>query len=153
MRSHEAIQQAIAGRTADHAKALHLSFSSVTKWQEPCGDWSDSGSHNPLDRIETIMNTALAFKNPEALAPLHYLCERFGVLAVPIPKYDCTNITSDMILAVKEFGEVAQEVTKAIDDNKIDREEAKRIRREGMHAVRALLTLIHDAERSAGVRQ
>lgn len=153
MRSHEAIQAAISGRTSDHAKALHLSFSSVTKWQEPCGDWSDSGSYNPVDRIETIIQTAQGLQNPEALAPLHYLCERFGVLAVPIPKHDCTNLTMDMIGAVKEFGDVAQEVTRAISDNEVSQDEARRIRREGMHAVRAILSLIHNAERAAGTRQ
>ena len=153
MKSHEALQAAIAGKTIEHAKRLGLSTSLVGKWQEPHTDFTDSGAYNPLDRTETIVLTAQELKNPEALAPVFYLCEQFGIMALPIPRCDCTNITTDMILAVKEFGEVAQEVTKAIHDGQVDRDEAKRIRREGMHAVRAILALIHDAERSAGVRE
>lgn len=153
MKSYESIQAAIAGKTIEHAKRLGVSTSLVSKWQEPHTDFTDSGAYNPVDRIETIISTAQDLKNPEALAPLHYLAEQFGILALPIPRCDCTNITTDMILAVKEFGDIAQEVTKAIGDGNVDREEAKRIRKEGMHAVRAILTLIHDAEKSAEVRE
>ena len=89
MKSYEAIQRAINGKTIEHAKALGISLSSVTKWQEPHLDFTDSGSYNPLDRIESITEKSLSLGNPpdRAYAPLQYLTERFGVIMLRLPSY------------------------------------------------------------------
>jgi hypothetical protein len=73
MKTFEALQKAINGNTAYHAKRLGLSAPMLHKWQEPHMDWSDSGAYNPLDRIEAIIEIARSLGTEEALAPVYYL--------------------------------------------------------------------------------
>jgi hypothetical protein len=150
MRSHEAIQSAIAGQTVEHAKSLHLATVTVNKWQEPTGDFTDSGAFNPLDRIETMTKTALDLKSPSPYSMIHYLNEAFGFLCLKMPEGEATELTKDLMKSVEEFGQWMQEVSKDLIDGKIDAAEAKRIRIKGMKAVRAILTFIGEAEESAG---
>ncbi|PWT78607.1 MAG: hypothetical protein C5B59_01440 [Bacteroidetes bacterium] len=152
MKSYEAVQRSIAGKTVAHAKALHLSTSSVSKWQEPAIDFSDSGSFNPLDRIETIMQTSLHLGTPreDALAPIHYLAHRFHGLFIPLPDHSPSlkNLQVQLSTTVKEFGHLLERSYEAMEDGIITGDERKRIDREGQHLMHHLccyLQLVKEA--------
>lgn len=59
MKSYEAIGRAIGHQATEFAKRLGLSTSMIYKWTEPCNDYSTSGALNPVDRLETVIETAL----------------------------------------------------------------------------------------------
>jgi hypothetical protein len=153
MRSCEALQAAINGKTVEFAKELHLATPTLHKWQEPTGDFTDSGAYNPLDRIETIVRKALELKSPGALNPIYYLCEQLGLLAIPMPTITASDvITDDLVKSIERFGALAQTASKAIADQKIEPHEARDIRADGMSAIRAILTIVKDAEQAAGLK-
>lgn len=141
MKSHEAIQRAINGKTVEHAKALGISLSSVTKWQEPHLDYTDSGSYNPLDRIESIIEKSLSLGNsPErAYAPIQYLTERFGLIMLYLPKTCKGNIeiSRELLRTIKEFGDLAEASSEALNnDGKISKREAEKINKEAWELIR-----------------
>jgi len=141
MRSHEAIQSAINGKTVEHAQALALSVSAVTKWQEPHLDFTDSGSYNPLDRIESIIEKSLSLGNPpeRAYAPIQYLAERFGLIMLALPKTCNGNIeiSRELLKTIKEFGELAEAASAALNnDGRISKREAERIEKEAWELIR-----------------
>lgn len=135
MKSFEALQQAIAGKTVNHAKILHLSTALVNKWQEPCVDFTDSGAFNPLDRVETIIETSLAQGTDplNALAPVQYLAQRFNQILIPVPeaKNGSVNDAAKALLRViEEFGHLSTEAAEAFGDNKLKQNEIKKIEKE-----------------------
>jgi hypothetical protein len=140
MKSHEALNKAIGRQTVEHAKRLHLSTSMVHKWQEPAVDYTDSGAFNPLDRLETIIETALSLGIPleDAYSPLHYLAQKFDHIAVPIPvgRPDIKGVSDELLKAVTEFGELAREASTALQDHKITRLEFSRIDKEAWELIR-----------------
>ncbi len=150
MKSYEAIQTAIAGKTVEHAKRLHKSSSLINKWQEPSTDYTDSGSHNPLDRIETIIETALALGIPfeDATAPIKYLEEHFGIVGVKIQPVclAMNELSLDLLKSIEEFGHLAQEASVAMADGKITREEYKRIDQEAWHVIRQVMMFLIKAK-------
>jgi len=131
MKSYEAIQRAIAGNTIHHAKELHLSTSMVSKWQEPTTDFTDSGAYNPLDRVETIIETSLKLgtTRPEALAPIQYLARRFNCALVPLPEIppSLENLQIELSATVKEFGQLMSVSGEALEDHIITPAESRRI--------------------------
>ena len=152
MESFEALANAIQRKTTHHAKALSLSVSAVSKWQEPSLDFSDSGSLNPLDRIETVMRTAidLGVAHDMALSPVFYLGERFGFVPMVLPKAPAclAEISKQLNKVVAEFGHVIQESAEALEDGRITEQERRGIEREAQHLYAALgqfLTLINSA--------
>lgn len=152
MRSHEAIQKAINGKTVEHAKRLGKSLSLLSKWQEPQGDYTDSGAYNPLDRIETIIETALRLGEPRenALAPIYYLNQKFNLICIPVPsKSQCeSEISKGLLKTVKEFGELAAEAAKALEDGALSAQEFKRIDKEGWDAIKEIASFLHKAKES-----
>lgn len=142
MESFEALSNAIQRKTSIHAKALSLSISTVSKWQEPSVDFSDSGAFNPLDRIETIIRTAQTLGVPPemALSPVFYLGDRFNFIPLILPKAPAclADISRQLHKVVAEFGHVIQESSDAIEDGRITAEERKRIEREAQHLYSAL---------------
>ena len=139
MQSHEAIHKAIKGKTVEFAKRLGLSSTLVNKWQEPTADWSDSGAFNPVDRTETIIEKALEEgRSPdEAFAPIYYLTERFGLVAIPLPVCHCLeDLSRELMEAIKEFGHLAAEASDAMTDGRISKDEAARIEEEGNDLLR-----------------
>ena len=152
MKSHEAIQTAIDGKTVDHAKALHLCSSSVHKWQEPSTDFTDSGSLNPLDRIETIIQTALNLgtRPEDAHAPIQYLAERFGMVSVPIPVHlTCTRTLSKQLFnTIQEFSDLTRVASIALEDGNIKKREAVDIDREGWELIYRVVEFIEAAKRA-----
>lgn len=145
MHSYEAMQDAIRGKTVEHAKALGVSVSLVAKWQEPHTDFTDSGAYNPLDRIATILETALrlGIPRPHALSPIYYLNHRFDLVCFPLPAHGAGNAVNDeLISTIKEFSDLAQATSEGLIDGRISHIEAKKIIREGQEALRAIGALL-----------
>lgn len=137
MNTFDAIKRAIAGETLIHSKALHLSVSSVNKWQEPSKDFDDSGSYNPLDRTETIIETSIKLGTPreDALAPIQYLASVFNCLLIPLPNETPTlkNMHTELAALVKEFGHLMERSADAMADGRITADELKAIEHEAQH--------------------
>lgn len=156
MRSHEALQTAILGKTVEHARKLGLSTGLINKWQEPHTDYTDSGAYNPLDRIETIIETSLALGNPpeRALAPINYLAERFGQIIVPVPApvQNCKTAIHEFLKCSKEFGDLARETEETLKDNVISGAKAARIGKEAWELIRQTALMISVVKAAAGRR-
>jgi len=153
MQSHEALQRAINRKTKEHAKRLGLSWPTVNKWQEPSEDFSDSGSLNPLDRIERIIETALIMGEPldNAYAPLHYLDERFGRVCVDVVKLTqpSGSLSMELLKTIEEFGELASSSSAALQDGRLSRKEAKQIINEGSELIRQVATFLQMVKEKA----
>jgi hypothetical protein len=153
MKSHDAIQEAIAGKTVEHAKALGLSSSLVNNWQEPAVDFSDSGALNPLDRVETIIHTAVRMKrSTQPYAPLHYLAAACNHVAIPVP---CSNtnlkeLTAELLDAVGAFGDLATECSAAMLDDDLSRKEFAAIEKQAFQACREIMEFVARAKVAAG---
>ncbi len=154
MKSYEALQKAISGKTVEHAKRLGRSTSMLSKWQEPHTDYTDPGAYNPLDRIEAIIEGAKSFGVPDddAYAPIHYLAERFGLITIKAPKYagELQELSRHLNESIKEFGHMISAATEAMLDGRISRPEYKQIEAEGRDLIRhamAFLTVAKEAVR------
>jgi len=150
MKSYEALQKAIQGRTVEHARMLGKSTSLIAKWQEPHTDFTDSGAYNPLDRIEAIVEKALALvPREDALAPVYWLNERFNLIAIPITvTASDSEISKGLLKTVKEFGELASEASKALEDGKFTPQEFKRVEKEGWDAIKEIAAFLNKAKDS-----
>lgn len=150
MKSFEAIQAAIKGRTVEFARKLGLSTSLINKWQEPCTDYTDSGALNPLDRIETIIEESQRQGNPDALAPVHYLAEKFNLAIIPIPQNNrcLSEISKALLKVIKEFGDLTKEASLTLQDGKITPSEVKAIDREAWELIRQI-TAFNEAVKRA----
>lgn len=150
MKSYEALNRAISRQTVEHARRLHVSTSLVHKWQEPSTDFTDSGAYNPLDRIETIIETALSLgvKPEDALAPIYYLAERFGQIVIPVPAIETsvTSVSAELLKTIQEFGDLASEASKALQDGKITWQEHDRINREAWELIRQVAVFLRRVE-------
>lgn len=153
MKSHEAIQSAVAGKTIEHAKRLRLGTSVLYKWQEPSTDFTDSGSLNPIDRIETIVETAISLGTcrEKAIAPIQYLNERFGIIGITVPdKQVChKELSKELLQAIKEFGDLASCASKALSDGGISRKDNTDISREGWNLLRQVALFMHQVGKAA----
>ena len=142
METYEALANVIGRNTTAHAKALGTSVSLVSKWKEASTDFSDSGTLNPLDRIETIIQTALAMgASPDmALSPVHYLGQRFGFVPMLLPKApsNLSEISRQLHKVIAEFSHVIQESSDALEDGRITPQERKTIEKEAQHLMSAL---------------
>lgn len=148
MKSYEAFQAAIRGKTVEFARKLGLSTPLIHKWQEPSTDFTDSGALNPLDRIETVIEEAQRQGNPDAFAPVHYLAERFGLVIIgDVNGPLCLNeLTKELLHTSKEFGELAAAASKALEDHKLNRNEIKEIKKEGWELIRQTASFLRKIE-------
>lgn len=154
MLSHEALQAAINGKTVEHAKKLGLAAVTLNKWQAPTLDFSDSGAYNPLDRIETIIETSRALGNPPEryLAPLYYLGAVFGQIIIPAPDaaHNLSELHRELTRLVKEFGDVLSTTGAKTADGNISRRDARAIKKEAYDLQRSLAAFIAKVEEAAG---
>jgi Phage regulatory protein CII (CP76) len=152
MTSHESILRAIGTRAVDFAKRLRLSTRLVYRWMEPSVDYTDSGALNPVDRIEHIVETSLALGRPveDAHAPIIYLEERFGRVSFMLPAVStCAGeVSQELLKTVKEFGELAEVASKALDDGRITRREFEAINSAGWELIRQTAAFVKKAEAS-----
>jgi hypothetical protein len=152
MESYETIQKAIAGKTVEHAKALGVSTSLVSKWQEPHTDFTDSGAYNPYDRLKCIIETSFRLGTPRenALCPIYQLNHDFDLVCFDmpsVPKGDAVAI--ELIKTIKEFSDLAQETSKALRNSRISKGERAKIIKEGQEAIRAIGALLGVVEEMA----
>lgn len=135
----------MVGRFAvDMAKRLVLSSRMIHKWCEPTEDYSDSGSFNPLDRLDSMMDEAqrLGQSAHEIYAPLRYLSDGRGVF-IPLPKSSCSmsDITFQSAKTIKEFGDALTAAGTALEDDKLTPNERRTVLREMDEAIHEMLTL------------
>jgi len=146
MKTYEALQRCIDGKTVLHARELHLSTSSLSKWQEPTLDFSDSGAFNPLDRIEKIVETSLKLgtAQEDALAPIQYLAQAFNSILIPLPKETPTlkNIHFQLYETVKKFGGLMEKSAQAMADGRITPAERQDLEVAGHHLLHHVGTLL-----------
>lgn len=145
METYRTLQKVIAGNTVEHARALGVSTSLVNKWQEPHTDFTDSGVNNPIDRLETMIDTAirLGITRRDYLAPVFRLNHKYGLVSFDMPDIGKEDaVASELIKTIKEFSDMVQATSDALSDNRIDRNERAVIIREGEEALRAIGTLI-----------
>lgn len=143
MKSFEAMGMAIGRDRVEHAKALHKSVHLISKWTEPSTDFTDSGTFNPLDRIETIIETALKVGNvapSHALAPLYYLAGRFNCQLLPIPsQHPCLqDLAAQLSSTIKEFGDMVSAAGEAMQDGIISPDERRLIEKEALELQAAI---------------
>jgi hypothetical protein len=131
MENHEALRQAVGRDAMQHAKALGLSTNLVHRWCEPHTDFTDSGAFNPLDRIETVIRTALSLRKgrDEALAPLQCLAHKFSLVMIDVPHEAATpkQIIEDLSDVIARFSMTTAETARAMEDGRISKIEAYRI--------------------------
>jgi len=143
-KSYEALNLAIGRHSGEVAKALGRSRNLVYRWQEPSGDWSDSGAWNPLDRLEAVIKTAIECgQGDDAFEPVRWLCERFGFVAVKLPASGQADlkILRALLEEIREFGELVAAVEESIGEGSdggavITRRESRRILTEGRDLIR-----------------
>ncbi len=156
MKSHEAMDIAIGRHTEHVSKAVGLGTSTVHKWQEPYKAVKDiqvnrSGTYNPLDRIETVIEAALKCSQSEkdAYAPIRFLAQRFNQILVPLPEKskNLTEVQRELMRTIKEFSDLTQTASEGLEDGEVTRMEAKDIIKEGwelIQQVSAFMKLIED---------
>jgi len=126
MQSHELLREVLKTTSAKQVSAdLNLSLSLIYKWAEP-DDGTGSGSANPLDRIEQLLQST----KDERL--VQWLCEKAGGFYIRNPKRHHAH--PDFLIPatnqiVQEFADLLAVVASAAADNHIDKTESKTIRR------------------------
>ncbi len=150
MKSHEAIKRCTGNFVDEIAKRLRLAKVTLYKWMEPTADYTDSGALNPLDRIEIMMESSLSLGNnpKDALTPLNYLGQRFKQIIIPLQPCTCESneIMKEFIKVSRDFGHLAEEVQKSLEDGVITKQEASKIIREGWHLIGQTGTLLEKAK-------
>lgn len=145
MESFEALRRAVAGDAVPMAKRLGTSSSLVHKWCEPHADYSESGTRNPLDRLEIIIETALrSGRAPrDAYAPIFFLADSFGGLFLPpVPRtIETSDYSKQLCRSIKEAGEAFSAMAKALEDDRLSQNERRAILREIYEAIAELSAL------------
>lgn len=127
MESHEVLKQAFDSPDTspkEIAAELGVSLSLVYKWAQPNTD-SGSGSRNPLDRIETLIELT---KDP---AILEWLSQRAGGYFVRNPRSICEEgyeVVPATHTIVQQFAGLLDVVARAAQDNSITNDESAEIR-------------------------
>jgi hypothetical protein len=122
-----------------------MSSSIVHKWCEPHSDFSESGTRNPLDRLEIVVETALkAGRSPrDAYAPIFFLADSVGGLFLPpVPRtIETSDYSKQLCRSIKEAGEAFSALAAALEDDKLSPNERRRILREIYEAIAELSAL------------
>lgn len=148
-KSFEALEETIRRDTADVALALNQSPVLVRKWKERPAteeDFQQSGTRNPLDRLETIISTIEKIDENRAYVPIKWLCARFDFLPpVKMPKFEASN--EDLMKAVmkwhSEFGQTCEAISESLKDGRLSPAEYKHCLKEAMDSVGSLMSLLN----------
>jgi len=125
MQSFELLREVFEKKTPKQVAAdLGLSLSMVYKWAEPPTNAAGSGTGNPLDRIEALLNST----GDRRL--VQWICQRAGGFFIQNPKdtphpHFLIPATNQI---VQEFADLLHVVTLSAEDNQITKAEAKEIR-------------------------
>lgn len=143
------LEETIGRNTQAVCKALNLAPESIRKWKQPRAtkDNFQSGSKNPLDRLEIVMKTIeeIDGNTERAHEPIKWLCTRFGYL--PPIKMQIEEIEEKEILKAilgwhKEFGETCVEISKTLEDGQVTKKEYDDCYREAIEDIQALMNLL-----------
>lgn len=151
MKSYEALQKCIAGDTVETAKELGLATVTINKWMEPHLDFTDSGSYNPLDRINTIINRSVRLGKPadSAYIPLYYLAEEHKHVCIPLPEYKCLNdLNKELHESIIAFGHMIAAASEAMTGGRISKIEYQQIEEEGHDLIRHVTAFIEKTKES-----
>ena len=125
MQSHELLREVLQKTSAKQVAAdLNLSLSMIYKWAEP-DEGDGSGSVNPLDRIEALLNSTGDRRM------VQWICERAGGFFILNPKHNKPH--PDFLIPatneiVQEFADLLAVIAAAAGDNEITPPEARKIR-------------------------
>jgi hypothetical protein len=126
MQSHELLREVFQKCSPKQVAAtLGLSLSMIYKWAEPGDPTAGSGSTNPLDRIDALIQCS----NDTRLA--QWICQRAGGFFIQNPK--TTNPHPAYLIPatneiVQEFADLLAVVAAAAADNQITHKESQQIR-------------------------
>ena len=125
MQSYELLREVFENKTPKQVAAdLGLSLSMVYKWAEPPNHASGSGTGNPLDRIEALLQSTGDHRL------VQWICQRAGGFFILNPKN--TPHPHYLIPAtnqiVQEFADLLHVIAKATADDTITQPESKEIR-------------------------
>jgi hypothetical protein len=125
MQSYELLREVFDKTTPKQVAAdLGLSLSMVYKWAEPPTHAAGSGTGNPLDRIEALLNSTGDHRL------VQWICQRAGGFFIQNPK----NVPHPHYLIpatnqiVQEFADLLHVIATATADDKITQPEAQQIR-------------------------
>ena len=125
MQYYELLREVFEHKTPKQVAAdLGLSLSMVYKWAEPPNHAAGSGTGNPLDRIEALLNSTGDHRL------VQWICQRAGGFFIQNPK----NIPHPHYLIpatnqiVQEFADLLHVIAKAAHDSEVSQAEAKQIR-------------------------
>ncbi|MEX2580041.1 MAG: hypothetical protein WD342_13365 [Verrucomicrobiales bacterium] len=127
MESHEILKEAFQSPNTspkEIAAELGVSLSLVYKWAQPNSE-SGSGSRNPLDRVELLLDLTKHYEIVE------WLCGRGGGYFVRNPQSSCEDgyeVVPATHTIVQQFAGLLDVVSKAALDNTIDPAESAEIR-------------------------
>ena len=126
MQSHELLREVFQRYSPKQVSAkLGLSLSMIYKWAEPGDTDTGSGSTNPLDRIDALIQCT---KDPSLV---QWICQRAGGFFIRNPKTTHPH-PSYLIPAtneiVQEFADLLAVVASAAHDNQITQTESQQIR-------------------------
>lgn len=153
----QTIEKAIGKLKPDiFVKALGFkNASQIYAWMRPYNSYEDREIHNPVDRVEQLITTALVNGNhpKDAKAPLYYLCERFGEICYPIPSVedtkDYSHRTEEMVKTLREFTEFSEAYTKSLTQSAPSEADKERIIKEGNDLLRRVAYIMECVGRSA----
>ena len=126
MQSHELLRAVFQDTSPKKVAAdLGISLSLVYKWAEPAEAASGSGSANPLDRIENLLQCTHDRRLTQ------WICQRAGGFFIENPKTHRPH--PDFLIPatnqiVQEFADLLAVIAAAAADNQINRKEAEKIR-------------------------
>lgn len=126
MESHQLLREVFQKTNLKEAAAqLGLSLSMLYKWSEPPGEGAGSGSSNPLDRVDKLVQLSGDTR------PVQWLCEKSGGFFIRNPKK--THSHSHFLIPatneiIQEFADLLEVVANAAADSHITKTEAHAIR-------------------------
>jgi hypothetical protein len=126
MQSHEVLREVFQECSPKQvASQLGLSLSMIYKWAEPPDPAAGSGSTNPLDRIDALLNCT---KDKRLV---QWICQKAGGFFILNPKVNKPH-PSYLIPAtnqiVQEFADLLAVIATAAADNQITHTESREIR-------------------------
>jgi len=126
MQSHELLRELFQRCSPKQVAArLGLSLSMIYKWAEPADATAGSGSANPLDRVDALIQCS---NDPRLV---QWICQRAGGFFIQNPK-TANPHPSYLIPAtneiVQEFADLLAVVADAAHDNQITQKESQQIR-------------------------
>jgi hypothetical protein len=126
MQSHELLREVFQQCSPKQVSAnLGLSLSMIYKWAEPAEATAGSGSTNPLDRIDALIQCT---NDPRLV---QWICQRAGGFFIQNPK--TTNPHPSYLIPatneiVQEFADLLAVMAAAAADNQITQKESQQIR-------------------------